>query len=598
MPAYAQASLLPRAVRSLLGQDLAAWELIVVDHGSPDDTAAAVAPFLPEARVQCVRRDRNDGLGCALNAGLDAARAPVVAYLPCDDALHPAHLRTLVAALDGEADAVAAVADLDGDADSIVQLVQVAHRLTADRWAERAELESDDLNLLMWGRLRARGQFVSTGVATCRWIAHAGQRHRAFRESCDGGLNTFRRRYRVREPLRFHSTETGLVDEVARYRADRERPPTPPATDGLRILLVGELAYNPDRVLALEERGHRLLGLWIDDPLGFNTVGPLPFGHVEEVDVADPCEAVPRARPDVVYALLNWRAVPLAHALLETGVPVVWHYKEAPQRSQLRGEWPLLADLHERSAGVIYCTPLEREWFEVALPGRRSADATIVLDGDLPRARWTAGERAARLSGFDGAPHVVLLGRPVGVEPRHVHALTSAGVHVHVHGLAATPANHAWLAAAAGERLHVHGAVGPADWTRVLSRYDGGLLHRVRSHNGGDLRRAAWDDLNQPARVPTLLAAGVPLLQIASPGSTVHMQELIAELGLGTTYQDEEDLAAWLRDEPAVRAACERALAVRGRFTFEHHVDRLVGFLRRAAASSAARTRSCERSAG
>jgi len=598
MPAYGQAGLLPRAVRSLLGQDLAGWELIVVDHGSPDDTGAAVVPFRSEARIRYMRRERNDGLGRALNAGLDAARAPVVAYLPCDDVLHPPHLRTLVAALDGEADAVAAVADLEGDADAAIRLVQVAHRRTGDRWTERAELESDDLDLLMWNRLRARGRFVSTGVATCRWIAHAGQRHRAFRESCDGGLNTFRRRFRVREPLRFHSTETELVDEVARYRADRERPPTPRAPDGLRIVLAGELAYNPDRVLALEERGHRLLGLWIDDPLGFNTVGPVPFGHVEDIGVADPCDAVRRARPDVVYALLNWRAVPLAHALLDTGAPVVWHYKEAPQRSLLRGEWPLLAELHERAAGVIYSTPLEREWFEVALPGRRAADATMVLDGDLPRANWTACERDQRLSAADGAPHVVLLGRPVGIEPRHVRALARAGVHVHVHGLAATAANRAWLAAAAGERLHVHGAVDPADWTRVLARYDGGLLHRARSHNGGDLRRASWDDLNQPARVPTLLAAGVPLLQIASPGSTVHMQDLIAELGLGTTYRDEEDLAAWLHDEPAVRAARERAFAVRGRFTFEHHVDRLVGFLRRAAASSAAHTRSCERSAG
>jgi len=322
MPAYGQATMLPRAVGSLLAQELPAWELIVVDHGSPDDTDAALAPFLPEARIRLNRSKRNDGLGCALNAGLDAAWAPVVAYLPCDDLLHPPHLRTLVAALDADEDAVAAVARLDEEGDAVIQLVQVAHRRTADRWTERDELESDDLALLFWDRLRARARFVSTGVATCRWTAHAGQRHRAFRESCDGGINTFRRRYRVREPLRFHSTETGLVDEIARYRADRERPPTPNAPEGLRILLAGELAYNPDRVLALEERGHRLFGVWIDDPLGFNAVGPLPFGHVEEVDVGDAREAVRRARPDVIYALLNWRAVPLAHALLDSGAPL------------------------------------------------------------------------------------------------------------------------------------------------------------------------------------------------------------------------------------------------------------------------------------
>ena len=54
-------------------------------------------------------------------------------------------------------------------------------------------------------------------------------------------------------------------------------------TDDLKILLVGELAYNAERVLALEERGHKLYGLWTPEPYWWNTVGPLPFGHVEDI---------------------------------------------------------------------------------------------------------------------------------------------------------------------------------------------------------------------------------------------------------------------------------------------------------------------------
>ena len=63
----------------------------------------------------------------------------------------------------------------------------------------------------------------------------------------------------------------------------RERPDTPRSDDGLKILLVGELAYNADRVLALEEQGHKLYGLWMPNPYWYNTVGPLPFGHVEDL---------------------------------------------------------------------------------------------------------------------------------------------------------------------------------------------------------------------------------------------------------------------------------------------------------------------------
>ncbi len=36
-------------------------------------------------------------------------------------------------------------------------------------------------------------------------------------------------------------------------------------------------------MLALEERGHELHGLWTPDPGWYTTVGPLPFGHVAEV---------------------------------------------------------------------------------------------------------------------------------------------------------------------------------------------------------------------------------------------------------------------------------------------------------------------------
>src|SRR3712207_8112033 len=39
MPVHAQAAFVPRAIGSLLAQDVADWELVVVDDGSPDDVA-------------------------------------------------------------------------------------------------------------------------------------------------------------------------------------------------------------------------------------------------------------------------------------------------------------------------------------------------------------------------------------------------------------------------------------------------------------------------------------------------------------------------------------------------------------------------------
>ncbi len=576
VPAYAEAARVATAIRCAQAQTHDDWELVVVDDGSPDATSAVAAGLAgDDPRVRVVRLERNAGLGAALNAGLDATSAPLVAYLPCDDTWTPDHLATLVALVDDGA-VLAHAADA-------LELAAVVHRRTGDRWVERDELETDDLDLLLWDALRDRGTFVASGLATAHVGAGDGGRPRRRRDlmrpSRDGGLNAFRRHYRVQGPLRLHTRETGLVDEAALYARFRSRAPTPPAADGLRILLAGELAYNPERVLALEERGHRLSGLWIDDPLGFMTVGPLPFGHVAEAGTDDPADAVRRVRPDVVYALLNWRAVPLALALVDRGVPVVWHFKEAPQRMAERGEWALLAELHERAAARVYSSPEERDFMEAALPGRADPARTVVLDGDLPKRERLEGSRAPKLSAADGAPHVALLGRPVGLEPEDLAALAHAGVHTHLHGVPAAFAEAA--AALAPGRVHVEEPVAPDAWVARLSGYDAGWLHRRPAANGGDLRAATWDDLNLPARLPTLLAAGLPPVQQASaPGSVAAAEALLRDLGAGLVFDDLAELPALLAREARTGVLGDRAWAVREQVTFDRHADRLLDLMR------------------
>lgn len=409
------------------------------------------------------------------------------------------------------------------------------------------------------------------------------------RESHDGGLNVFRQHYQVAQPLRFRSRDGGEVDEVALYRRFR-RPPTH-SSDGLRVLLVGELAFNPERIVALEERGHELRGLWIDDPLANTTVGPLPFGNVRDVPRRNWQAAVHAWRPDVVYGLLNWRAVPLVRDVLDAGlgIPLVWHFKEAPQRSRRRGTWRDLVRLHERADQVIYATTAERDWFEQQLPDARAREATHVMDGDLPKRDWLHDRPSARWSATDGDVHTVVLGRPIGFDARRLATLAAGGVHVHFHGLVRgrgpTGAWVDWLHdahEAAPGRVHVHPPVDQRGWVRTLSRYDAAWLHPVASRNGGDLRRASWDDLNQPARVATALAAGLPLLQQASPGCRVAMQDLVRDTGAGLLFRDDDDLIAQLRDGAGLEAARRQAWAVREDFAFDAHVDRLQRIFRQA----------------
>ncbi|HEY0062303.1 MAG TPA: glycosyltransferase family A protein, partial [Telluria sp.] len=355
MPTFEQSHFIRRALDSLAAQSLQDWELIIVDDGSQDDTARVLLPFLEDPRISCVCLNENRGLGHALNVGLDRARAPLLAYLPSDDVFYRDHLQDLRDCLLACAGAVLAYAGMRHHYSKVaqgqapgwpLQLVQCMHRSGQARWSTREELESDDLERLFWGRLRYSGAFESTGAVSCEWVAHPAQRHRLMQEP-EGGINTFRRHYRVRQPLRFHSSCGNAIDEVAQYRRQRERPSTAAAADGLSILLAGELAYNADRVLALEEQGHRLGGLWMEKPYWYNTVGPLPFGHVRDLPRGHWQAALRALRPDVIYAQLNWQAVPFAHEVMRAcaGIPFVWHFKEGPFICLEKGSWPQLMDL-------------------------------------------------------------------------------------------------------------------------------------------------------------------------------------------------------------------------------------------------------------
>jgi hypothetical protein len=128
--------------------------------------------------------------------------------------------------------------------------------------------------------------------------------------------------------------------------------------------------------------------------------------------------------------------------------------------------------------------------------------------------------------------------------------------------------------------FHLHRQIDQQGWVAEFSQYDAGWLHDVRSVNAGDLHAASWDDLNYPARLGTLAAAGVPMIQPRNDGCIVATQTLARQRGLGLFYSEPLELARALRDRSAMSALRESVWDQRTKFTFDAHVDELIAFFR------------------
>lgn len=100
MPAYNAASVIGDAIVSVLAQTYPCWELLIVDDGSTDETAAVVCSY-KDPRIKLIRQP-NCGVSVARNRCLEIAQGEFITFLDADDGLPPRSLESRVKLLQSD----------------------------------------------------------------------------------------------------------------------------------------------------------------------------------------------------------------------------------------------------------------------------------------------------------------------------------------------------------------------------------------------------------------------------------------------------------------------------------------------------------------
>ena len=97
VPTYNRAYCLSRTIDSVRAQTHHDWELLIVDDGSTDDTAALIAStYGGDPRIRYLHQ-RNAGVSAARNAGIRESKGDFVALLDSDDVWKPWKLEVQLA---------------------------------------------------------------------------------------------------------------------------------------------------------------------------------------------------------------------------------------------------------------------------------------------------------------------------------------------------------------------------------------------------------------------------------------------------------------------------------------------------------------------
>lgn len=372
---------------------------------------------------------------------------------------------------------------------------------------------------------------------------------------------------------------------------EHSRPETEVANPSkLRILVLGSLGPNQDRILALSKHVSHLVFAYTEFHPNLLHLDPqLECVAAARRNLAPQIRSlIARHGINVVYSLLNApdESTEATLELLDEGleVPIVRHYKEHPCLPTLEERRVLL-----ETAGQIYINNESFEYFRSAYQVR--ASSAHIMDADMISERYMSDDFALKEHTSDGKPHLLVAGGMSILNDRLdvrdlCFEMNRQEIHVHLYGYMAREHENRLIVGDPDtkrsyeelqERLpyvHWHQYISPRHFCEVWSRYDAGFMHpRVDRTD----KAARFEELNLPQRYTAYLAAGLPLA-VCREGQSA-MKRFVEEKQIGFVYSDYEELGEILHDRSYILALNGQVRAKRKEFSFEASADHLARIL-------------------
>lgn len=175
IPLYNHEKFIAGTLDSVLAQTMPAHEIIVIDDGSQDDSAAIAERYAARHPSLRVVHQANAGAHNAINAGIAAARSDYVAILNSDDAYHPERIERCraVLATRPEIDAVATALEFMNDADKALDNAWYAQALDYYRKEDDLALGLLNGNFIMTTSNLVARRSLFAAIGTFRALRYA-----------------------------------------------------------------------------------------------------------------------------------------------------------------------------------------------------------------------------------------------------------------------------------------------------------------------------------------------------------------------------------------------------------------------------------------